>query len=111
MDQLLPEAFKKYTTRMLAMYPVVDHCWSDVDGVSSLNIPAAMSDGFDISVELTAEGMVLYCGGLHEHFSLQGAVDDFANHMVGMLYDLLTPLMRLREYYAGGKPYKWVLEY
>ena len=74
-----------------------------------LRIPAVESDGFDIEVEANGDGLELRAGGAH--FPLDGAdTSTSVRDALGLIRDLLTPAMRLRETLAGGRPYRWRLE-
>ena len=105
-------AFVAEAKRLLEAFPEVGHQWSIEPDESSctLTIPAIREDGFDITIEVHSGETVLTCGGFHGHESHEDEPEEFAGHFVGFLYDLLTPLMRVREQCAGGSGYKWTLE-
>ena len=111
-DPALCRAFIEVAKRFLDMHPHVNHEWSidDDEDHCVLDFPKMDESGFDIHVEVDSEEVAIYCEGYHDHHQLEGEPNDFANHVVGFLYDLLTSLMRVREYCAGGFPYKWSLE-
>jgi len=84
---------------------------SDEGDYTLLIIPMSNSDGFDLHIDVSEEEILIHCGDFHEHHQLHGEVNEFVNHFLGYLYDLLSPLMRLRVFTSGGKPYKWSIEY
>jgi hypothetical protein len=105
-------AFVAEAKRLLAAPPAIEHTWSIKPDESSctLTIPAVDGDGFEIRVQVGSDEALLSCGGFHGHEPYEDAPEEFAGHFVGFLYDLLTPLMRVREERAGGSGYKWMLE-
>jgi hypothetical protein len=106
-------AFIAEAKRLLAENPQVPHAWTIAPGESSctLVIPKTDENGFDITFAAELEEFDLTCGGFWASDAREeGSTEDFAGHCVGLLYDLLTPLMRVREQRADGKPYKWTLE-
>ena len=111
-DPALCRAFVYYAKAFLKEYPQIEHTWSieaDEDHCI-LNIPKKNDRGFDITVEVCADEINLFCEGFHDHYSIEGTPDDFANYFVGFLYNLLSPVMRISEVCSGGVPYKWILE-
>lgn len=108
----LSAAFIKVGEKFFAANSQVEHKWSiDCEGeYCVLEIPMAHENGFDIHVEVGAEVITIHCGDYHDHHELEGNVQDYANHFFGYLNDLLTPMMRLREYTSNGRGYKWAIE-
>lgn len=106
------QAFVAEAKRLLAEYPQIVHAWSIEPDESSctLTIPVARDDGFEITILVDACESVITCGGFHGHEPYEDEPREFAGHFVGFLYDLLTPLMRVREQRAGGSAHKWTLE-
>ena len=105
-------AFIAEAKRLLEACPKLEHTWAIEPDESSctLTIPAADAEGFEISVRVGSGESVLICGGFHGHEAHEGEPKVFTAHFVGFLYDLLTPLMRVREQCAGSGAYKWTLE-
>lgn len=98
---------------MLDAHPEIPRTWSIHPGGErcTLAIPAREEQGFAITVEVTPREITFFGGGFHAHTLLNdGDPADFANHFAGLLYDLLTPLMRIREHRAGRGAHKWTLE-
>jgi hypothetical protein len=111
-NSALCRSFVEYGKRLFAKHPELLHSWKidDDEDHCILDIPKRADNGFGITVGVAADEISLFCEGFHEHYPLEGDPDTFANHYIGFLYDLLTPLMRLREHLAGESPYKWALE-
>ena len=105
-------AFAVEAKQLFRKYPHIAHKWSigDDQDVCALVIPKSSDEGFDISFYVTAEEVTVHCASFHEHYSIEGDVIEFAAYCIGMLYDLLTPTMRVRISSAGATPYKWTLE-
>jgi hypothetical protein len=109
----LSRAFVAEAKRLLEEHPGIAHTWTiDPDHQScTLNIPKLDEQGFDITIEIDSDDLWVNCGRFQASDCLEeGTAEDFAGHCVGLLYDLLTPLMRVREQLAGEVPYRWTLE-
>lgn len=111
-DPKFLRAFVAEAKRLFSTYEDISHTWviGDDEDECTLLVPKSSDQGFDVFFDLCAEEVVVYCGAFHEHYPVEGDVEEFAAHCVGMLYDLLSPIMRLKEYKAGETPYKWTLE-
>ena len=112
-DPTLCRAFVAEAKRLFGEHPEIAHTWSiDADEDHCvLDIPKASDDGFDIVVEADPCGITLTCEALRASEAIVAETpEDFAGHCVGLLYDLLSPLMRVRERLAGESAYKWTLE-
>ena len=109
----LSRAFVAEAKRLFEDYPQVAHSWTIGSGEDHciLNVPKLDKQGFDITFEIDSEEYWLTCGEFQGTDALEeGTAEDFAGHCIGLLYDLLTPLMRVRERLAGKTAYKWTLE-
>lgn len=104
----LSQAFKGYAKRLLELQPEIARTWTEDETHYSctLAIPAPNKDGFGITMQVSSDEIVVSCDGFHEHLALDRDADDLANSAVGLLYDLLSPQMRLREFLAGKSAYK-----
>lgn len=106
-------AFIAEAKRLFEEHPQILHAWTIAPDESSctLVVPKTDENGFDITFATELEEFSLTCGDFHASDALEdGSPEDFAGHCVGLLYDLLTPLMRIHEQLADGKAYKWTLE-
>jgi hypothetical protein len=76
----------------------------------SLFIPAQCLNGFDIRFEIERGAVTLYWGNWHTRFEPTAGVDKLIEDLFGLLRDMLSPDMRVRELYAGRNPYRGFLE-
>jgi len=90
----------------------VKHAWSiDADQDHCiLNIPKQCDGGFRITVEVRPDEVMVTAGGAHTNAGPDGKPEELASHVLGYVCDLLSPAMRIREFLAGGNPYKWAIE-
>jgi hypothetical protein len=111
-DPALCRSFVRQAKAALSGYPHLKHEWS-IDGDEDhciLDIPEESKDGFPITVEAWPSEITVIAGGAHMHYDLEGDIEDLSGRVLGLVRDLLSPGMRIRECLAGGKPYKWVIE-
>jgi hypothetical protein len=106
----LPEAFRRYGTAVLAKNPEVAHEWSGESDSCGLSIPALSPDGFDIRFAVEPAAVTLYWGNWHTRFEPTAGVDALVEELFGLLRDMLSSDMRVRELYAGPSPYRGFLE-
>lgn len=107
-------AFVREAKCLFEAYPEIGHIWVIEPDESSctLTIPCSDPAGFEICFEIEPDEWFLRCGGFHgdEAYDDKDTPEEFAGHAVGFLYDLLTPLMRVRERLSDESAYKWTLE-
>ena len=48
----------------------------------------------------------MFTGGAHVHFERNGDLRELVEQVFGLVRDLLSPDMRVRERCAGGKPFR-----
>ncbi len=90
---------------ILADHPDMPHHWRN-DG---LVFSGSDLDGFEVTLQPDGQGIVVLTGvGLHEH--VEGAPAEAVRDALGLVRDLLSPDMRVRELRAGGRAYRWLLE-
>jgi hypothetical protein len=106
----LPESFRRYGTAVLAGNPEIVHEWSMASGGCSLSIPAPFSAGFDVRFEIEVHAVKLYWGNWHTRFEPAENINGLIEDLFGLLRDMLSPDMRVREVWAGAKPYRGFLE-
>lgn len=112
-DPTLSRGFVALAKETLATTPEVKHSWSiDADeDHCMLNISASSDAGFSITIEVFPEEITVFMGVPHEHFSPEGASpEELVRSILGLLRDLLSPAMRVREQRAGGSPFRWYVE-
>ena len=108
----LCRSFVRQAKEALSHSPQVKHEWSiDNDEDHCILIISEECDsGFSIKVEVHPDEIMVFAGGAHTNLHLDGNPDDLAARALGLVRDLLSPVMRIRERLAGGKPYKWAFE-
>lgn len=93
------------TERILLDHPDIPHTWRG-DALVFLTTEAS---GFEIRLHPEEHGIVVFAGlGLHEHFEESPA--EAVRDALGLVRDLLSPDMRVRELRAGRFAYRWILE-
>jgi hypothetical protein len=101
---------------VLEDYPGLGHVEvNDEQERVTLTFPRQTEGGFDVVVEATREETILFASGAHVQFDIPHDPDHNLEMQVeealGLARDLLSPTMRIRERCAGGKPYRWYVEY
>ena len=97
----------------LSKTPEVNHSWSIAPNEArcSLLIPKANEDGFDVVVEVSQHGIVVFGEGAHQHFdTAESTHQDKVAAALGLVRDLLSQHMRIRELRAGKSAYRWLME-
>ena len=109
---LLCRAFVHQAKEFLSQYPQVKHEWSidDDEDHCILDIPEECESGFPVTIEVYPDEIMVIGSGAHKNFHLDGNPDELVDEALGLVYDLLSPAMRIREYLAGGEPHKWAFE-
>ena len=101
---------------ILEDHPGLGHVESGYEHESvTLTFPRQAEGGFDVVVEAASEELILFANGAHVQFD-RPYDPDYGPEMqveeaLGLARDLLSPAMRIRERYAGNKPYRWHIEY
>ena len=107
----LKEAFIKTANKILAKQPDLKHSWSTgTHGQTILTFPKHVQNGFDVVIEVSPDEITIYGIGAHQHVSAAESIDDCVQSALGLARDLLSRRMRVREYIASGKPYRWDME-
>ena len=86
------------------------HEWTAADDRLVLSFPATASEGFDVELEANSDGLELRCGDMHTPLNHGPDPATAVRDALGLIRDLLSPAMRLRELCAGGGAYRWYLE-
>lgn len=104
--------FVKVATEALATTPEVAHEWTvSADGShATLEITGHGAPGFDITIEAGPHEFLVAAEGFHEHLAVREPLEEFLGGITGLIRDMLSPNMRVREKLSGGKPYSWSLE-
>ena len=90
--------------------PALQHEWVSEAESLVLRIPAISSDGFDVELEANADGLELRCGDMHTPLEVSSDSATAVRDALGLVRDVLSTGMRLREVTAGGNAYHWLLE-
>ncbi|MBI3878518.1 MAG: hypothetical protein HY301_00435 [Verrucomicrobia bacterium] len=97
----------------LSKTPEVKHSWSiDPNEVQcSLSIPKIDEDGFDVTIEVSPDGVVVFGEGAHQHFDTpESTHPEKIIAALGLVRDLLSPHMRVGELRAGKSAFRWFME-
>ena len=79
--------------------------------MSRLRFPCVDDSGFDVEVCVGAREIVVHALGAHEHFELQGSTpSEVCASVLGLVRDLLSPDMRIREMRSRGRAFRWFVE-
>ncbi|QIF00950.1 hypothetical protein [Roseimicrobium sp. ORNL1] len=111
-DAELCRLFVSQARRFLAGHPEIQHTWS-IDGDEDhaiLEIAGKGDAGFDIMIQIDTDEITFRGEGWHGHCLSEDPKTEFVASMLGLLRDLLSPSMRIRERLSNETPYKWTLE-
>jgi hypothetical protein len=111
-DPTVWRSFVRQAKEALSQHPQIRHEWSidEDEGRCTLEIPEEYDGGFPITVEVSSAEIMVIAGGAHRHLWRAGSPDELAAHALGLVRDLLSPGMRIRERLAAGRPYRWEIE-
>jgi hypothetical protein len=105
----LRQEFRRLVEEIVGRHPTLPHELS-ADG-SHLRFPRQETSGFDIEVEVDEHGILVQALGAHEHFQAGASpTGELCARALGLVRDLLSPDMRIRESRAGDKPVRWTVE-
>jgi hypothetical protein len=107
----LAAILRRQATAVLSEHPQLRHTWTDQGAVVTLSFPPADASGFEVGLQVGDGYAYVLAGPSHHSFDLMGdsPESDIATAL-GLVRDLLSPMMRVRELRSGGKPYRWFLE-
>lgn len=108
----LCRAFTSKAQEAFAHYPQIEHSWSiDADEDHCiLDIPKKTDCGFPITAEVFPDEIVIIAEGAHSHLEISDDVDVLVESALGLIRDLLSPTMRVRELCSNGRAFRWYLE-
>ena len=98
----LPGAFHELGKTILGGPPQIGHSWSIEPRYGVLTIPASSPSGFEIEVAVEKKMATVVWGNWHTHFWPEGEADEFIEDLFGLLRDMLSSDMRVRELQAAG---------
>ena len=96
----------------MSQHPQIRHEWTIDDDEAHCvpKIPEENDSGFPITVEVTSDQIMVMASGAHTSMQLGDEPDELVASALGLVRDLLSPGMRIRERMSGGKRYKWAFE-
>ena len=111
-DPALCRAFVKRARELFQDNPRAKHSWSvDADEDHCiLDIPEQAAEGFSVTVQAFADEIILSAGGAHCHFDAKAGIESCVETVLGLVRDLLSPQMRVRELRSNNRPYRWYIE-
>jgi hypothetical protein len=112
MSKELCDAVLRQARDILARHPDLAHRWNEHGSNHELTFPALDPTGFDVIVSIEENGTTLFARGAHRHVQpIEGQdVESLASETLGLVRDLLSPDMRIREFCASGSAYRWQME-
>ncbi|MGE3517185.1 MAG: hypothetical protein AB7H53_18785 [Hyphomicrobium sp.] len=84
--------------------------WTSERERCELFVPKAASNGFDIRFAVETEAVTVNWGNWHSRFEPTEGNDVLVEYLFGLLRDMVSCDMRVRELWAGGTPYRGYLE-
>ena len=106
----LPLSFQRYGATVFGENSEVAHEWSVRAAGCDLSIYAADPNGFDVRFEIEPDVAIVHWGIWHSHFEPAAGIDTLVEDLFGLLRDMLSSDVRVRERYAGPQPYRGFLE-
>lgn len=110
-DDKMGNIFYDYVSELIKDYPSLDYEWKNNN--QEILFKKKTDQGFDITIGYHNENY-LYVNtdkGFHDHFEVID--DDFSETLksvMGLVRDLLSYKMRIKEILAGNTPRKWILQ-
>lgn len=102
--------FYDYISEVIKDYPSLDYEWKNNN--KEILFKKKTDHGFDITIGYHNEKYIYVFTdrGFHDHFEV---IDDFSETLksvLGLVRDLLSKNMRIKEILAGKTPRKWILQ-
>jgi hypothetical protein len=111
MDSVV-ECFRKRFQEGVKSYPALPYRWADLNGGAEVVFPKLCPTGFDVIVNISNEEIMVSTElGAHDQFQIGRDPSEAVESALGMTRALLSADTRVREFRAGGRPYRWVIEY
>jgi hypothetical protein len=113
-EQKLFQAFLRLAKEALSQNPEVKHSWSvnEQKDRCILEIPEQNDKGFDIRVDVYSREITVWAMGIDfvQLSDYSENPEETVVDILGLVRDLLSPTMRIRELRAGDSPYRWRME-
>src|SRR5262245_33584768 len=112
MSKELADAVLRQSREILSRHPELAHRWKQQGNNHELTFSALELTGFDVIVSITNDDVTIFARGAHRHIQpIEGQdVESLAAEALGLVRDLLSPDMRVREFCASGSGYRWQIE-
>lgn len=109
---ILCKTFVEKANAILSEHSEIQHTFSIDDGYEGciLDIPQQSENGFNITIEIDENRLILYTEGSHIHLDDVQDPKHLVQDILGLLRDLLSSAMRVVEFLSDDKPYKWSME-
>ena len=106
----MEELFYKYISDLISDEKNLVYEWND--NKSEIIFKKNTVEGFDITVSSDKKFIYMFTDrGYHKQFEIIYPLSETLTNVMGIVRDLLSKNMRIREYLTNKKPYKWTLEY
>jgi hypothetical protein len=113
-EQKLFQVFLRLAKEALSQNPEVKHSWSVNERKDRciLEIPEQNEKGFDIRVDVYGREIKVWAMGKDfvQLLDYSENPEETVVDILGLIRDLLSPTMRIRELRAGDSPYRWHME-
>lgn len=107
----IASVLREEAANVLGSHPDLQHEWIDEGSVVTLRFPPPDTLGFEVGVQAGEGYLYVLMGRMHESFNVDPQQPKEAViTALGLIRDLLSPRVRLRELRAGGRPYRWFVE-
>ena len=108
LDQIAA-TLREEAAKALAGHPNLRHEWSNEGAVVTLHFPPADARGFEVAIQAGEGYLYVLMGRNHQPFDVDARNPrDAVTAALGLVRDLLSPNMRLRELRAAERPYRWL---
>ena len=111
-DTDLTRTFRSLAEKFFARYPELKpkwlshSTWADLE----LEIPPQDNTGFTVTACIRDDEIIVFGAGSHQHITRERDHERLVAEAFGLIYDLLSPGMRVIEFTAGGKAYRWKMQ-
>jgi hypothetical protein len=113
MNSKLEIIFRKEAKRLIESEINLPHVWDSckMESKCCLRFPKVRSEGFEVEVHVDGDEITVFGEGSHIHFD--NVEDELltVQRALGLVRDMLSKNIRIIEYRAGDKPYKWKLQF
>lgn len=105
----MKEQFFTYISSLLSDHPAIEYEWKKNN--REIVFKKKTDSGFDITVSYEKQYITLETDrGYHDHFEAFEKFDEIIKYVMGIVRDLLSRDMRIKEILSNGKPRKWQLQ-